>query len=195
MFIDLFGLKANYLFISWYGIKGTLMRCLGQILGRQGGDRGRQVDIKYFVWCQRRLLIKTVLHVPFSPIYWLFFLWINLFTLSYLLTVHVEVTTDEVGAFSDAALEEMGFFLCVSVHIDAIWTGPLSTKSSWYLSNLSWEDLIRIYLLVWLGSGFTVGVVLISISLKDIMSCLAILVLINWYWGCLFIFSVQIELL
>lgn len=50
MLIDLsWNQIVNYLVISWCDVKGTLTRCLGQTLGRQGGDRGRQVDTQYFV--------------------------------------------------------------------------------------------------------------------------------------------------
>lgn len=115
---------------------------------RQGGG---QVDI------QNLVAIKAALHVPLS---WdlLTFSFFELTLSHYLLTVCVYVTTDE--AFSDDAPPPP------PPPQNKLFTVALALKVHDILSNLSWEDLIRIYLLVWLGSGFTVGLVLISYKLE-----------------------------
>lgn len=72
-------MPVNYLVISWYKEKGTLTRCFGQTLRRQGGDREEtggysvlcaSVSAKDVCVCW---FIRAVLHVPFCSTYWLSF--------------------------------------------------------------------------------------------------------------------------
>lgn len=73
MLIDLsWNQMVNYLVISWCDVKGTLTRCYGQTLSRQGGDGGETGG--YSVLCPCLLLApflfnKAVLRLPFSRTY------------------------------------------------------------------------------------------------------------------------------
>lgn len=189
------GLKQilNYLVISWYGVKGSLTWCWGQTFSTLKDERV-EVDIQdYCLWlplvpfAQQSCVPRAIQQNPLTQINLSSYRHILLPYACKLLLMRFEpsvmlpsewICGQEMNHFSLLALMLFGFLM----------GGGGGSKSSYYLSNLSWEDLIRIYLLVWLGSGFTVVVVLISLSLTDITSCLAILVLINWYSGCLLVF-------
>lgn len=163
------------------------------------GTEGDRWIFRTFVFdcCCHCLLNKAVFRVPFSRIYWLELT----FSHYHIFLRYVrKLLLMEAGAFGDAALErirgqEMNHSCLFTLMLFGFLTGALALKVHNICLICPEKTWSEFYLLVWLGSGFTVVVVLISLSLKDLTSCLAILVLINWCSGCLFIFSVQIELL
>lgn len=129
--------------------RGTLTQCL-----RAGG----RVDV-HVPLTRRNALTQThlVLIIPFSR-----YVCVSYYWWSWCLS--------GVATLKGICGREVNHHRLAAPMLPGILSRSADTERCRYLSKLSWEDLIPTYLLVWLGSGFTVAVILISLSLKDAVS-------------------------